>query len=275
MRADETNDFAKYNKSIAALVEELDNPNFESSFVTTLRKFVPFDLAMISIYDRDSVFAPDCAIPLGICEDVLAKYYAATYRYSPFFQMHKRGLRSGIYQMEKLAQSSILKKPTRNMDILEIDHGEEVGYSTIGWPKRLREIGLAIPLSNTKTAQIALYRVGASDYRTREVESLNAVSQVMGSLYRRFRAKADERRQRPQSMVSQSLQELALHTLSPREQEVVTRIVEGHSGENIARILGIGEETVKTHRKRAYQKLGVKSNVELFVLLISYMQRNQ
>lgn len=273
MRSVSTNDFAKCNKAIATLIEELDNPNFESSFVTTLRKFVPFDLAMISIYDRDSVFAPDCAIPFGICEDVLAKYYASTYRYSPFFQMHKRGLRGGIYQMEKLAQSSTLTKPTHNMDILEIDHYEEVGYSTIGWPKRLREIGLAIRLSNTKTAQIALYRVGASDYRPREVESLNAVSQIMGSLYRRFRAKADERQQRSQSMVSQSLQELAFHILSPREQEVITQILEGHSGENIARMLGVGEETVKTHRKRAYQKLGVKSHVELFVLLISHLQR--
>lgn len=269
----ETSDFAKCNKAIAALIEELDNPNFESSFVTALRKVVPFDLAMISIYDRDNVFAPDCALPFGISEDVLEKYYASTYRFSPFFQMHKRGLRGGIYQMEKLAHSSVLKKPTRNMDILEIDHSEEVGYSTIGWPKRLREIGLAIRLSSTQTVQVALYRVGASHYRPGEVESLAAISQVMGSLYRRFRSRAGERRQQPQSMVAQSLQELAAHMLSPRELEVITLIVEGQSGENIARMLGVGEETVKTHRKRAYQKLGVKSHVELFVLLISQMKR--
>ncbi|MBV2143032.1 helix-turn-helix transcriptional regulator [Falsochrobactrum sp. TDYN1] len=273
MRSVETSDFAKSNKAIAALIDELDNPHFESSFVAALKKVVSFDLAMISIYDQDSVFAPNYPLPFGISDDVLEKYYASTYRFSPFFQMHKLGLRGGVYQMEKLANSSILQKPTRNMDILEIDHSEEVGYSTIGWPKRLREIGLAIRLSSTQTVQVAMYRVGTAHYRPREVESLNAVSQIMSSLYKRFWTSASERRQQPSSMIAKSLQEMACHTLSPRELEVISLIVEGQSGENIAHTLGVGEETIKTHRKRAYQKLGVKSHVELFVLLINRLKK--
>ncbi|WP_280347774.1 MULTISPECIES: helix-turn-helix transcriptional regulator [unclassified Pseudomonas] len=51
--------------------------------------------------------------------------------------------------------------------------------------------------------------------------------------------------------------------LSLRERSVCARIIYGMSSAGIALDLGIGEESVKTYRKRAYQRLGIGSSYEL------------
>lgn len=52
-------------------------------------------------------------------------------------------------------------------------------------------------------------------------------------------------------------------TLSLRERSVCARIIYGMSSTGIALDLGIGEESVKTYRKRAYLRLGIGSAFEL------------
>lgn len=44
--------------------------------------------------------------------------------------------------------------------------------------------------------------------------------------------------------------------LSPREADVISLVVQGNSPKEIARILGLSAETVKTHCTSAYNKLG-------------------
>ncbi|WP_179052421.1 helix-turn-helix transcriptional regulator [Pseudomonas hunanensis] len=52
-------------------------------------------------------------------------------------------------------------------------------------------------------------------------------------------------------------------SLSLRERSVCARIIYGMSSTGIALDLGIGEESVKTYRKRAYLRLGIGSAYEL------------
>jgi DNA-binding CsgD family transcriptional regulator len=54
------------------------------------------------------------------------------------------------------------------------------------------------------------------------------------------------------------------HGLSPREAEICAHIVLGYSALAISLNLGISVNTVTTHRKRAYGKLRVCSQNELF-----------
>ena len=46
-------------------------------------------------------------------------------------------------------------------------------------------------------------------------------------------------------------------SLSPRELEVLRCVAGGASNRRIGRELGIGEQTVKTHLSRVFEKLGV------------------
>jgi DNA-binding CsgD family transcriptional regulator len=52
-------------------------------------------------------------------------------------------------------------------------------------------------------------------------------------------------------------------TLSPREQEIVRMIAEGHPNKVIAGVLNISPWTVGTHLRRIFAKLGVSSRAAL------------
>jgi DNA-binding CsgD family transcriptional regulator len=54
-----------------------------------------------------------------------------------------------------------------------------------------------------------------------------------------------------------------------RERQVCARILYGFTSAGIASDLGIGEETVQTYRKRAYQKLDIATQRELLVWYLS------
>lgn len=56
--------------------------------------------------------------------------------------------------------------------------------------------------------------------------------------------------------------------LTSRERDVLARVMLGVSSEGIALDLGIGLNTVLTYRKRAYARLGVTSQAELFSLCL-------
>jgi DNA-binding NarL/FixJ family response regulator len=50
--------------------------------------------------------------------------------------------------------------------------------------------------------------------------------------------------------------------LTPRELEILQLVAEGHSNVQLARMLFVGEQTVKFHLANIYQKLGVRNRTE-------------
>lgn len=58
-------------------------------------------------------------------------------------------------------------------------------------------------------------------------------------------------------------------TLSPREVDVLERLVAGRSAKQIAAELGISSKTIDNHRARILEKMGVESTVELVRLILS------
>ena len=62
-----------------------------------------------------------------------------------------------------------------------------------------------------------------------------------------------------------------LSVLTAREKDVCRRILDGFSSEAIAGELGIALNSVFTYRKRAYEKLGIASQNELFAIALRLM----
>lgn len=58
--------------------------------------------------------------------------------------------------------------------------------------------------------------------------------------------------------------------LTGRERDVLARILVGMTSEGIALDLGIGVNSVLTYRKRAYGRLGITSQAQLFSLCLGY-----
>lgn len=61
--------------------------------------------------------------------------------------------------------------------------------------------------------------------------------------------------------------------LTGREREVCARVLLGFTSEAIALDLGIASSSVATYRKRAYHKLGIASQNELFSLCLAAIER--
>jgi len=64
--------------------------------------------------------------------------------------------------------------------------------------------------------------------------------------------------------VEAALDRFGASSLTPREAEVVRLLLRGHSTRAAADRLGIAPATAALHRKRAYAKLGVRSQAQLF-----------
>lgn len=62
----------------------------------------------------------------------------------------------------------------------------------------------------------------------------------------------------------------ALHSLSPRELEILVLIAHGDSNKLIARQLDIAETTVKIHVQHILRKLGLSSRVQAAVLAVNH-----
>ena len=57
--------------------------------------------------------------------------------------------------------------------------------------------------------------------------------------------------------------EAKIATLTPREREVLTHVIAGRLNKQIAGDLGTVEKTIKVHRGRMMEKLGVHTVVDL------------
>ena len=98
-------------------------------------------------------------------------------------------------------------------------------------------------------------KLGAVDFLTKPVKAAELVSAVQAAL-----KIAGERA--AGSQASRELRE-RLGRLTPREHEVMTHVIAGEMNKQIAAVMGIGEQTVKIHRMRMMEKLGLHSVVEL------------
>jgi FixJ family two-component response regulator len=96
---------------------------------------------------------------------------------------------------------------------------------------------------------------GAVDFLTKPVDKDDLLEAIRLSL-------AEDAGNRAQRAESGAILE-QIETLTPREHEVMTHVISGKLNKQIAADLGIAEDTIKTHRGRVMQKLGVSSVAEL------------
>jgi FixJ family two-component response regulator len=98
-------------------------------------------------------------------------------------------------------------------------------------------------------------RAGAVDFLTKPVNDSDLLAAIM-------RAELEDARTRHANAEVESVNaKIAL--LTPREREVMTHVVAGKLNKQIAGDLGTAEKTIKVHRGRRREKLGVRSVADL------------
>ncbi|MCP1971769.1 MULTISPECIES: response regulator transcription factor [Bradyrhizobium] len=98
-------------------------------------------------------------------------------------------------------------------------------------------------------------KAGAVDFLTKPTKDTDLLEAI-----RRAQNREAEVRQRSSELESI---EAKIRTLTPREREVLSHVVAGRLNKQIAGDLGTVEKTIKVHRSRMMEKLGVRTVADL------------
>jgi FixJ family two-component response regulator len=109
--------------------------------------------------------------------------------------------------------------------------------------------------SGDVTASVQAMKAGAVDFLLKPFEDGDFLAAVHDALAR-------DRHARKVRLELESYR-WRLGTLTPREHEVLRHVVVGRRNKQIAADLGIAEKTIKVHRARAMEKMGVGTLAEL------------
>ena len=126
--------------------------------------------------------------------------------------------------------------------------------------QRLTHAGILLPIvfltgHGDIPMSVQAIKAGAVDFLTKPVNDADLLRAVRAALQR-----AAEQHERA-SETAKLRERLA--SLTPREREVMDHVVAGRLNKQIAGDLGTGEHTIKVHRARVMQKLGVESLADL------------
>ena len=130
--------------------------------------------------------------------------------------------------------------------------------------ERLIERGSAMPVifltgrADVETS-VRVMKRGAFDLLVKPVDECELFAAIEHALER------DEALSRDRAARAET--ESCLSTLTVREHQVLTHVIDGRLNKQIAALLGTAEKTVKVHRGRVMEKMRVRSVAELVRLL--------
>jgi RNA polymerase sigma factor (sigma-70 family) len=178
-----------------------------------------------------------------------------------FLRALSRRLQSADYQVKTFASGEELLSHCRSeaaaCAVLDL---QMPGLSGLDLQEALAQAEEPLPVvfltghGDIRSSVRAMKR-GAVDFLTKPVqgdELLEAVERAVA----RHAAEQQTRRQKRKWGARYD-------SLTPREREVFTLVVSGRPNKQIADVLGISERTVKAHRARVMDKMGVQAPAEL------------
>jgi len=126
--------------------------------------------------------------------------------------------------------------------------------------QRLTRSGVLLPIifltgHGDIPMSVQAIRAGAVDFLTKPVNDADLLRAVRTAL---------EQAVKQRDLISKTALLHERHArLTPREREVMERVVAGQLNKQIASDLGTGEHTIKVHRARVMEKMGVESLADL------------
>lgn len=244
-------------EEISQLVKHLGTHGFDQSFFRFMDEVVP--IAQCTIFQLPSKGKPKVVMAQGQSSifDRTAKSLAADYvnglmADDPHVLAYKQRGCSSLWQ---------LFEP----ETIENDHYRSKFYEQ---PRLASELTLPIHYPDGVLI-VSLYRsTSQGTFTSTEMDWINEVGDLCSALIERhvqslkldFADSIEKRNERFRRI----LRILLDCKLSPREAEICTLILMGHTTCGIGLELNISENTVGTHRKRAYAKLGIATQNELF-----------
>jgi two-component system response regulator DctR len=146
---------------------------------------------------------------------------------------------------------------TRGCIVLDVRMGGMSGLDVLDRLERLGSVLPVVVLTGHGDVPVAVQSLkkGAIDFLEKPFDGGDLVTRVVAALDL-------EARRHAAATTTRALEE-RLATLSPREREVMDKMLDGLLNKQIADDLGIAMRTVEVHRARILEKFGVRSAIEL------------
>jgi FixJ family two-component response regulator len=134
------------------------------------------------------------------------------------------------------------------------------GMSGLDLQQRLNELRAGVPIvfitgHGDVPMAVNAMKAGATDFIQKPFRDQDLLDRI-------HKALALDREQRVWRAEEKMIRE-RLAKLTPRETEVMYRVVKGHANKVIAMDLGVSQRTVELHRARVMRKLGMRSLADL------------
>lgn len=189
-------------------------------------------------------------------------YASGIYRLDPFYDLHLKGARSGVYALRAIAPDRF----EGNAYYLQF-------YRQSGMVDELAFV--ARPAVDT-SVHFCLSRADRP-FSLRDQRRAEPLAPVVVALmeqnWKTISSDADGPREQA-SLPDQLRKTLADRdgiSLTPRQAEVVVLILRGHSTMSVSLQLGISPQTVKVFRKQIYSRCHISSQSELFSLMMPHL----
>lgn len=251
-------------QSLTAVVDALHSPAFAAALVRLIQQQVAFDCALLLGVGQRPVYLHDnLSHQRALLFD---RYLTSHFSQDPFMQALQDGLPAGVWTLAQVSKGRLDPEYRHHF------------YQATGWQE---EVGLILPVRDGFTLMLFLGRLDKRQaLHPDERVKLEALFPLVHSLCRQqWREAVPLLAQNParpdgsdlKATVEQAIASVGGESLTRRERQVASLLLQGLDTEAIAAELGIGSGTVKNHRKHLYGKLRLGSRAELFNLFLNHL----
>lgn len=261
-----------WDHQLAQMIDQIDSEELPGQLVEGLSVLVSFSMATIFILRGQS--RPICIFenfPESINKIGIENFVNGTYVLNPVYRAHLNGIKQGVYRFRDLAPDDYFSSGFTETHRVTEAPDEEIAYMTEGWPSGYEELDIAVPIDDV-TIEIDLYKkYEDGGFSETDIEKLSSQIPLIGAVVRKFwQLRSDKLAPSPRdNSINDIYNEFGADELSQREREVIQYVLRGHSSGSIALNLDVSVTTIKTHRKRAYSKLNISSQSELFSMFLN------
>lgn len=279
-------------QTLTAVINAIGSAGFARRLAKLVNAYVASDCCLVLSYQASGA-------ALYLYDDLTTKrellfsdYLNGLYAQDPFYRALRQGLSDGVYSLKNVLEKAGGSEPEYAAGF----------YQATGWQQ---ELGLVITLHSGQWLTLFLGRLSSTPFTAAEQAALTQLLPMLSALcHQHWPRGAANLAQAPlmkpeiparkdalgasnpnsssdsdpdlnsssmRARVEQALASFGQSRLTVREQQVANLLLQGLDNAAIASRLGIGEGTVKNHRKHLYRKLAIDSQAALFARFINHL----